>query len=60
VKLLHTQFLRYNSLLNRNVKRDAIKNFENETNIRGGGKTVYVVFKYLSRSLLWKGVWGEG
>jgi hypothetical protein len=27
-----------------------------EANIRGGGKTVHVVFKYLSRSLLQKGV----
>jgi hypothetical protein len=27
-----------------------------EANIRGGGKTVNVVFKYLSRSLLKKGV----
>jgi hypothetical protein len=33
--IAYTQFLRYR-LLNRNV--DAIKNFENETNIRGGGK----------------------
>jgi hypothetical protein len=30
-----------------------------EANIRGGGKTVHVVFKYLSRSLLYKGGWGE-
>jgi hypothetical protein len=27
-----------------------------EANIRGGGKTVHVVFKYVSRSLLYKGV----
>jgi hypothetical protein len=27
-----------------------------EANIRGGGKTVHVVFKYLSRSLLYKWV----
>jgi hypothetical protein len=32
-------------LLNRNVERDAIMNFENEANIRGGCN----VFKYLSR-----------
>jgi hypothetical protein len=31
------------------LERDAIKNFENEANIRGREKTVYVVFKYLSR-----------
>jgi hypothetical protein len=30
-----------------------------EANIRGGGKTVHVFFKYLSRSLLYKGGGGE-
>jgi hypothetical protein len=34
-----------------------IPNFH-EANIRGGGKTVYVVFNYLSRSCFQKG-WGR-
>jgi hypothetical protein len=30
------------------------KDDEHEANIRGGGKTVHVVFKYLSRSYLYR------
>jgi hypothetical protein len=33
---------------------------KHEANIRGGGKNINVVFKYLSRSLLQKGVGAGG
>jgi hypothetical protein len=52
--IANTQFLRH-SLLNRNVERDAIINFENEANIRGDGKPLTSSFNICPEACCGKG-----